>query len=85
MDVNSVYFSDKPQAFGGKYGLYTVFEKNKVDSALENNDIYTRFKQHKRSKNFSPIYVYCLFVYSIQKKSSTCKYSNVYFWGLLDV
>ena len=58
MEVNSDYFSDKPHAFGGKYGLYTIFEKKKVDSALENNDIYTRFKQHKRSKKFSPIYVY---------------------------
>ena len=43
MEVNSDYFSDKPQAFGGKYGLYNIFEKKKVDSALENNDIYTRF------------------------------------------
>ena len=58
MEVNREFFSDKPQAFGGKYGLYNIFEKKTVDSALENNDIYTRFKQHKRSKKFSPIYVY---------------------------
>ena len=50
MEVNREFFSYKPQAFGGKYGLYNIFKKEKVDSALENNDIYTRFKQHKRSK-----------------------------------
>ena len=40
MEVNREFFSDKPQAFGGKYGLYNIFEKKKVDSSLENNDIY---------------------------------------------
>mgnify|MGYP003333414696 CR=1 FL=1 len=53
--VNSDYFSDKPQSFGGKYQLYSLFDKKEVDSALENNDIYSRFKKHKRSKN---IYLY---------------------------
>ena len=56
--VNSDYFSDKPQSFGGKYQLYNLFDKKEVDSALENNDIYSRFKQHKRAKKYSPIYVY---------------------------
>ena len=56
--VNSDYFSDKPQSFGGKYQLYSLFDKKEVDSALENNDIYSRFKKHKRSKKYSPIYVY---------------------------
>ena len=56
--VNSYYFSDKPQSFGGKYQLYNLFDKKEVNSALENNDIYSRFKQHKRAKKYSPIYVY---------------------------
>ena len=42
--VNSYYFSDKPQSFGGKYQLYNLFDKKEVNSALENNDIYSRFK-----------------------------------------
>ena len=54
--VNSYYFSDKPQSFGGKYRLYNLFDKKEVNSALENNDIYSRFKQHKRAKKYSPIY-----------------------------
>ena len=57
--INSDYFSDKPHSFGGKYRLYKTYgDKEKVDAALSNNDIYTRFKQHRRSKYFSPIYVY---------------------------
>ena len=57
--INSDYFSDKPHSFGGKYRLYESYgDKEKVDTALSNNDIYTRFKQHRRSKYFSPIYVY---------------------------
>ena len=56
--INSEYFSDNPQSFGGKYQLYNVFGKKESDNALKSNDIYSRFKQHKRSKKFSPIYVY---------------------------
>ena len=29
-----------------------------MDSDLSSNDIYSRFKQHRRSKKYSPIYVY---------------------------
>lgn len=58
MDVNKDYFSTKPHSFGGKNALYEKFDKDKVDKALTNNDIYTRFKQHKRPSKFSPIYVY---------------------------
>ena len=56
--INSEYFSDKPHSYGGKYRLYTIFDKKAVDSALEKNDVYSRFKQHKRAKKYSPIYVY---------------------------
>ena len=57
-DINSEYYSDKPHSFGGKYRLYTPFKKTDVDKALKNNDIYSRFKQHRKSKKYSPIYVY---------------------------
>ena len=57
--INNEYFSDKPHSFGGKYRLYQLYnDKKKVDNALSYNDIYTRFKQHKRAKHYSPIYVY---------------------------
>ena len=58
VDINSEYLSDKPHAYGGKYRLYNVFKKGDVDNALKNNDIYSRFKQHRKSKKYSPIYVY---------------------------
>ena len=59
--INSDYLGDKPHSYGGKYRLYDFYgtkHKNKVDQALSYNDIYTRFKQHRRSKKYSPIYVY---------------------------
>jgi hypothetical protein len=33
-------------------------KKDDVDTALSNNDVYTSFKQHRKSKKYSPIYVY---------------------------
>ena len=57
-DINSEYLSDKPHSYGGKYRLYNLFKKGDVDSALKNNDIYSRFKHHRKSKKYSPIYVY---------------------------
>jgi hypothetical protein len=58
IDINSEYFSDKPHSYGGKYRLYELYNKDDVDTALTNNDVYTRFKQHRKSKKYSPIYVY---------------------------
>ena len=57
-DINSEYYSNKPHSFSSKYRLYNVFKKGDVDRALKNNDIYSRFKQHRKSKKYSPIYVY---------------------------
>ena len=57
-DINSEYLSDKPHSYGGKYRLYNIFKKGDVDRALKNNNIYSRFKQHRKSKKYSPIYVY---------------------------
>ena len=56
--INSEYFSDKPHSFGGKYKLYDLYNKDDVDKALSYNDVYTKFKQHRKSKSYSPIYVY---------------------------
>ena len=36
--INSEYFSDNPQSFGGKYQLYNVFGKKESDNALKSND-----------------------------------------------
>ena len=36
----------------------TFSQKEDVDKALTKNDTYTSFKQHRRSKSYSPIYVY---------------------------
>ena len=58
VDINKEYFSDNPYSYGGKYRLYDVFEKSDVDRDLKNNNIYTRFKQHRKSKKYSPIYVH---------------------------
>ena len=57
--VNEEYYSDKPHSYGGKYRLYDFYsDKAIVDEALRKNDIYTRFKQHRKSKYYSPIYVH---------------------------
>ena len=57
-DINYNYFSDKPHSYGGKDRLYKLYNNKDVDKALSNNDVYTRFKQHRKSKKYSPIYVY---------------------------
>ena len=40
IDINSEYFSDKPHSYGGKYRLYELYNKDDVDTALTNNNIY---------------------------------------------
>ena len=35
-----------------------MYIKKHVNKALNKRDIYSRFKQHRRAKTFSPIYVY---------------------------
>ena len=57
-EINKTYVEDKPYSFGGKYRVYDAYRKKDVDKALQKSDIYTRFKQHRRAKTFSPIYVY---------------------------
>ena len=57
-EINEEYFKDKPYSFGGKYRLYDTYPRKDVDKALKANDTYTKFKRYKRSKTYSPIYVY---------------------------
>ena len=52
------YHSDEPYSYGGKYRLYNYFDKKEIDETLSKSDIYTRFKQHKKPRKYSPIYVY---------------------------
>ena len=59
-NFNEDYTSDKPHSYGGKYRAYEYYkndDKNKIDEAFKTSDIYSRFKQHKKSKVYSPIYV----------------------------
>ena len=57
-EINKEYNSDKPHSFGGKYRLYDVYDNARVNKALHKSDIYSKFKQHRRAKSYSPIYVY---------------------------
>ena len=58
MNINEEFYGDKAFSFGGKYRLYENFDKREVDKALEENDTFTQFKQHRKPKSYSPIYVY---------------------------
>ena len=51
------YHGDQPQSFGGRNIAYQYVNKKEVDKTLDHSDIYTRFKQHKKPRKFSPIYV----------------------------
>ena len=57
--INEEYHGSEPHSYGGKYRLYERFQNKKtVDQALKKNDVYTRFKLHRKSKFYSPIYVH---------------------------
>ena len=74
--INKAYIGDKPHSFGGKYRLYDVYDKAQVNKALYKSDIYSKFKQHRRAKTYSPIYVYKkreLFHHVIGKRRNTMK------------
>ena len=47
-NITRDYVKDLPWSFGGKYRLYELYKKKKVDKALVKSDIYTRFKQHRK-------------------------------------
>ena len=55
--LNKAFFKDYPFSYGGKYRLYS-YPNSVVKEALDTNDIYTQFFQHKRPKFYSPVYVW---------------------------
>ena len=57
-EINDHYHSDKPEAYGGKNRLYTIYSKEDVDNALLENNVYSRFKEYRKLRRYSPIYVY---------------------------
>ena len=54
----SKYNESEPYSFGGKFRLVEYVGKNKAEEVTSKSDIYTRFKQHRKPKKHSPIYVY---------------------------
>ena len=55
------YHGDKPWSFGSLQRLKENkpdHTENDIKQFLDANEIFTRFKQHRKSKKFSPIYVY---------------------------
>ena len=52
------YYGNEPYSYSGKNTVYNYFNKDDVNKVLEKSDIYTRFKQHRKPKKYSPIYVY---------------------------
>ena len=54
----SKYHESEPYSFGGKNRLAEYVGKKKADEIVSKSDIYTHFKQHRKPKKYSPIYVY---------------------------
>ena len=52
------YNESELYSFGGKFRLVEYVGKNKAEEVTSKSDIYTRFKQHRKPKKHSPIYVY---------------------------
>ena len=57
---DKLYHSDKPFSFGSRKRVLENINssKDEVSKNLRKNDIYTRYKQYKKAKKYSPIYVY---------------------------
>ena len=56
---DKLYHSDKPFSFGSRKRVLENINSSKeeVSKNLRKNDIYTRYKQYKKAKKYSPIYV----------------------------
>ena len=56
---NELYHSDKAISYGGKNRILenTNLSASDVDKKLSNIDIYSRYKQYKKLRKYSPIYV----------------------------
>ena len=55
-----LYHSDKPFSYGRKQNILENVKatEEQIDENLRKNDIYTRYKQYKKPRKYSPIYVY---------------------------
>ena len=59
--MNDSYHSDEAWSFGNKNRIKEHNPKvstEKIDDLLNKNEIYTRFRPHRKSTRYSPIYVY---------------------------
>ena len=54
----SKYNESEPYSFGGKFSLVEYVGKKKDEEVASKSDIFTHFKQHRKPKKYSPIYVY---------------------------
>ena len=55
------YIKDKPWSFGNSKNIKKHnpnLKHEEIDNFLAKNEIYTRFKQHRKPAKYSPIYVY---------------------------
>ena len=55
-----LYHGSKPFSFGSKQRIFDNLKltKEDINKNLKNSDIYTRYKQYKKPRKYSPIYVY---------------------------
>ena len=55
------YFKQEPWSLGSKKRIKENIPHLKdkdISNFLDKNDVYTRFRQHRKTKKFSPIYVF---------------------------
>ena len=60
MDADRIindYTSDKPESFGGAFRFNNTKDKDKVLKTLSKNDTFTKFKQYKKPRRYSPVFV----------------------------
>ena len=59
--INDDWHGDFPHSYGGKYRAYDHYEdvsRKTIDEAFKHNDIYSKFKQHKKPRHHNPVYVH---------------------------
>jgi hypothetical protein len=59
--MDTGYFEGEPWSFGTKTTIKQFnpdIKNQEIQQYLDKNEIYTRFKQHKKSRKYSPIYVF---------------------------
>lgn len=52
------YHGDEPYSSGAKNILIEYIGKKEANEVITKSDVYTRSKQHRKPKKFSPIYVH---------------------------